>query len=215
MIGRTDLLPPSCREDFIRRKVRRRWIIAFCVGAVAIASAHSVVSLRLSGTESKRDALRARVQDRLYHNEEASNLLTEIRDIEDRLTRYNEIAWPVRMSEVLSSVGSIVPEGVTVSALTLSPRVDRVRTPARNGKPASDRTERRLVIEIQGYAVDDVTVAHIVSGFDKNPLFRTVALDFSRYRDVDEVDAREFRVQAEIDLDTRYSFADAGGGETP
>jgi len=213
VIGRLDLLPQSCREAFLKRRARRRWIVAY-VGVLAlVVVGHSGASMVFDRVDTRRDALREKVEDRLYQNEEASALLAEIRELEGRLTRYNDLAWPVRMSEVIGSIGGVTPEGATLTALTLSPRTDRVRIPAQNGKPASERVEHRLMVEMQGVAVDDLTVARVVSGLDESPLFASVSVDFTRQRNIDGVDAREFRLQAEIDLDTRYTFVDARSAE--
>lgn len=215
MIGYTDLLPQKCRETFARQRVRRRWLMAYCGAALAIALGFSGASARERVVDDEHAALREAVEERLLKNEEATDMLAEIRDLEDRLTRYSDLAWPVRMSEVIASVGSIVPEGTTVTAFTLSPRTDKTRIPAKKGKPASEMIERWLVLELQGIAIDDFTVARIVSGLDENPLYQTVSLDFARPREVDDVDAREFRVHAQINLDARYDFQDvaAVGGD--
>ncbi len=214
MIGHVDLLPASCRETFARQRTRRRWLLGYCALLVVLALGYSGVTAHYRSVDDQRDALRTQVQDRLLKNEEAGLLLTQIRTLEDRLTRYNTLAWPVRMTEVMDSVGSIVPSGTTLTSLTLSPRTERIRTPAAKGKPAHEQTKNWLTVELQGIALDDITVSQIVSGLDENPLFSRVSLDFARQREVDGVEAREFRVQAEVDLDARYAFAElAEGGD--
>lgn len=208
MMGRTDLLPAVCRETFIRQRARRRWLLTYCGASVLLAIGFSAASAHHRTAAKERDQLRTSIEDRLLQNEEAGDLLAKIRELEERLTRYNDLAWPVRMTEVIGSVGAIVPDGVALTALTMSPRIDRIRIPAKKGRPASERIERWLTVELQGIAADDFTVSQIVSGLDINPLFSTVALDFARQRSVDETEAREFRIQAEIDLDARYVFTE-------
>ncbi|GAB4545124.1 MAG: hypothetical protein Tsb0013_02730 [Phycisphaerales bacterium] len=216
MIGETNLLPASCRETFERQRNRRRWIVAYCAACVLIAVLYSGLSTVYVGVDRERDALRDQVQERLLKNEEATALLSDIRTIEERLKRYNDLAWPVRMTEVIDSIAVIVPDGATLTALTLAPRTDRIRIPAAKGKKAQERVERKLTVELQGIAPDDFTVSGIVSGLDANPMFRGVSLDFARQRLVDGVEGREFRVQAEIDLDTRYLFEElVEAGATP
>ena len=49
-------------------------------------------------------------------------------------------------------------------------------------------------------------MAQFVSGIDEHPLFSEVSMDYARFRDVDGVEAREFRVTLKIDMSARYEF---------
>ena len=215
MIGHTNLLPPSCRERFETQRLRRRWMLAYCCTCVGLAVLYSASANAFSRVDRTRDTLRAEVQDRLLQDKQATGLLEEITTVEGRLTRYNNLAWPVRMSEAIASIGPIIPETSTLTSLTLAPTVERTRIPAKKGKAAEEKVERYLTVEIQGVSQSDLDVSSIVSGLDANPLFRAVAIDFARPRDVDGVDAREFRIQAEIDLEARYIFNDLAEVATP
>ncbi|MEM1424219.1 MAG: PilN domain-containing protein [Planctomycetota bacterium] len=215
MNGRTNLIPASCREKFDRRRIRRRWVVAYCATFLCIALVYSASATAFSRIEGTRDDLRADVEARLLLDKETSSLLDEIASVERDLGRYNDLAWPVRMSEAIASVAPIVPDGATLTSLTLTPTTKKSRIPARRGKPAQELVERYLTLELQGVAESDFTVSGIVSGLDANPLFRSVSLDFARMRSVDGVEGREFRVQAEIDLDARYTFTDIAESPTP
>lgn len=207
MIGQTDLLPASCRRKFEHLRKRRRWIAGYGAAVCSLALVQGAAALRTNDRIETRNELRAQVKERFTQNEEAMALVAEIRDLEARVTRYNALASPVRVTEVLRTVGAFVPEEATITSITLTPRTDRTRTPARPGQPAEEIVDRYLVLELQGVTQSDITVAGIVAGIDDSPLFSSVFLDFSRQRDVDETLAREFRVNAEIGLDARYDFA--------
>ena len=215
MIGRTNLIPSSCREQFDRRRVRRRWVVAYCATFLGLALLYSASATNFSRVDRTRDALRADVEERLLLDKETAGLLDEIAAAARDLSRYNDLAWPVRMSEAIASVAPIVPEGATLTSLTIAPTTKTTRLPAKKGKPAQELVERYLTLELQGVAESDFTVSSVVSGLDANPLFRNVSLDFARMRDIDGVEGREFRVQAEIDLDARYMFTDVAEVTAP
>ncbi len=206
MIGQTDLLPADCRRSFERRRVRRRWIIGYGAAFTLLAMLQATVSVRSGDLLGVRNDLRGQVQERLAQDGEAMALAAEIRDLEQRIARYNTLASPVRMTEVLRTIGAFVPPDATATSITMTPRIERSRTAAQPGQPAEEIVNRYMVLELQGYAETDITIASIVAGIDANPLFSSVVLDYSRQRELDGIPVREFRVHSEISLDERYEF---------
>jgi Tfp pilus assembly protein PilN len=209
MRGQLDLLPPSCRRQFRRRRQRRRWIAAYtCVLGVLITGFFAAGLARDSFT-GERVRLRAEVEQRLFQNQEVSRMLAEIRDLRARMTRYNRLAWPVRMHDVVACIAEAIPNDIAVTHLVISPQREVTRTPPKPGVPAKETERRWLSVQIEGVAPGHERLSAIAASLDQHPLFGVVTLDFARPRQVDGVNARAFRVLTSIDLDAQYTFVDA------
>ena len=133
-------------------------------------------------------------------------MLSEREVVEAEITRYNSLAWPIRLTEVIDAVGEAVPDGMTLTSLMATPRHTRYQRQAtRDGK----ERQSNLVIEIEGVAPVGRAVSTMVHGLENNPLFPLVTLEYSRAILVDGITARSFRVTCEIDLGGRYKFVNA------
>ena len=199
-----NLLPAHCRETLGRRRLIRRWIGVYACTIVAVWVAFLLARGGRGALMAERDTLEVQVKVNWDRNEAAQQLISEITEVEKRIERYTELAWPVRMSEVVSEIAAVTPASVTMTGLTFTPREER---------PASkkDKTPSRtlLLVEVEGVVVNDMEAARFVSGLDTHPLFNSVVLDYSKPRDVDGVEGRAFRMTCQVDLSTRYSFVDA------
>lgn len=223
MNGRWDLLPMSCRAAFNRRRLVRRWVVAYVMTAVVLGTLTGVFEFGNVSKQKERDALSAQVEVRWMQNEEARALLETIRELEASIARFNRLAWPVRVSDAIGVMSPQVPESATLTSLTFVPRKERVGGGRKRGRDRgkSDGPEERryLALELEGFALDDLDVATLVSALEGHPLFSEVSLDYSRPRSVDGLDARAFRLSCRIDLMRRYSFAEADvdvdGGVSP
>lgn len=209
-----DLLPNRCRSIFARRRARRWWTRAYVIGVTAALSASGLMYLHVRGLEARRATLAVRVEEHWNRNEEAKRLRAEIRELEGTITRYQRLAWPVRVTDAVRVLAPLVPEESTLTALTIVPREERVDgsgQTVRRGSRGQGGVQTRtiLALEIEGIALTDDEVARFVRGVEANPLFSSVALDFARSRDVDGVEAREFRVTCQIDMSRRVLFVDA------
>ena len=208
-----DLLPSRCRSIFARRRARRWWTRAYVIGVTAALSASGLMYLHVRGLEARRATLAVRVEEHWNRNEEAKRLRGEIRELEGTITRYQRLAWPVRVTDAVRVLAPLVPEESTLTALTIVPREERVdgsgQTVRRGSRGKGVQTRTILALEIEGIALTDDEVARFVRGVEANPLFSSVALDFARSRDVDGVEAREFRVTCQIDMSRRVLFVDA------
>ena len=147
--------------------------------------------------------------ERLSRNEEMQGLLGEINDLEEVIRRYNVLAWPIRVSEVIDVLGTLTPEAVTLRSLAMTPRELRKRA----ASTGEEHVESLLVVELEGVGPSDIEVAVMVSGLEAHPLFARVSLDYTRMGEVEEQIVREFRVTGVIDLDARYEFITAGAPE--
>ena len=207
-----DLMPASCRETLGRRRRVRVWVgvygcVMLLVGAMYWGAVSGQGTLQMEVVE-----LRAERDERLLRNEEAQALLGEIRELEGVIRRYNKLAWPIRVTEVVDVLGTLTPDAVTLRSMAMTPRELRKR----GTKAGEEDLETLLIVEIEGVGPSDTEVAVMVSGMEAHPLFESVSLDFTRTAEVDERSIREFRVTGVIDLRARYEFVAAappeGGG---
>jgi hypothetical protein len=209
MKGRWDLMPESCRTVFNRRRRVRRWIVAYTMAGLMVGTTIAGLMASNASKQRERDALAAQVEVHWMRNEEARSLLDEIRDLESSIARFNRLAWPVRVSDAIGVIESIVPPSTTLTSLTLIPREETPRPAGKRRKgEAAPETKTYLAIEIEGLAIDDLDVAEAVRSLEQHRMFSGVNLDFARSRDVGGIDARAFRLSCEIDLSKRYRFVD-------
>lgn len=214
-----DLLPSRCRAIFARRRARRVWTRAYIIGVTIALASSGLMYLHVRSLEGLRERLAVQVEEHWNRNEEAQQLRGQIKDLEGTITRYQRLAWPVRVTDAIGVLAPLMPEEATLTSLTIVPRQERMEVD-RSSSGGSDRGRSRgrgaaptrtiLAIEIEGIARTDSEVARFVQGVESSPLFTAVGLDFARSRDVDGVEAREFRVTCQIDMSRRVLFVDAG-----
>lgn len=211
-----DLIPQSCRVALGRRARIRRWIGVYALGIGGVVAACISTAATESNRAKERDALQRDVRMKWEQNEEAQRVWKQIQELEGTIARYERLAWPVRITDVIAVIGEQLPQSLALTSLTLTPRqesvsVSRGRARDKTKKPELPRT--LMAIEIEGVAPTDLALSQFVSGIEAHPMFRSVVLDFARSRQVDGVDARGFRVTCEVDLSARYTFVDAMGAE--
>jgi len=210
---RIDLMPRTCREVLGRRVWLRRWAGVYALVIVGLIAGLWYASGHTSRLASRRDALTDTREIRWAQNEQAQALHAEIESLRRRIERYNRLAWPVRVSEVIDTIAGVVPEGTTFLSLSATERVERPsRRRASNGASEEPPEPRSILItEFEGVARDDAAVASIVSGLQGIALFRSVVLDYARNATVDGIGARTFRITCEIDLSRKYRFEEVAG----
>jgi len=174
------------------------------------------VSLGRSEKQQEILILAERVRENALRNEEAQNLLKEIGDLEASITRYNRLAWPVRVTDVVDKIASLVPPSATLTALALIPREEQQPKHSKkssNKESAQSLGQSYLVVELEGVTASDIQIAEIVSGLEASQLFSNVVLDFARAQQIGAQEGRAFRVTARVDLNRRYLFVDATSSE--
>ncbi|MBL8746560.1 MAG: PilN domain-containing protein [Phycisphaerae bacterium] len=222
-----DLMPRNCREVLNRRMMVRRWTLVYALTATAIFGTYWFLSLANHVAGQDRDALAIKVKINWSRNEVVNQLLKEINEIEEAVTRYNRLAWPVRASEAIDAISAATPPAVSLIELSITPKEEKpaAGTPRPDGSnkkrgasapPSGGAAETSKVlmrIEMEGLAPDDSAVARFVSALDAHPLFSRVALEFTRAKGLAKGEVRNFRITADIDLSLRYSFTDATTGD--
>lgn len=211
-----DLMPASCREWLGRRLRVRRWTLAYMVTICAMAAAYAWIGAGESGRRAEMSRLSGELKQRWMRDEQVQGLLREIQQVETMVTRYNRLAWPVRVTEAIDAVGASIPGAASLTSMQITPREEQARVPVKktgNEKPLDAGPRTFMVLEMEGVARTDQDVAVLVSGLEKRGLFSRVALDYTRALSVDGTDSREFRLTCEVDLSLRYAVVTAEGGD--
>ena len=211
-----DLMPASCREWLGRRLRVRRWTLAYLATACSLTGAYLWTGVGASGRGAEMARLSGELKQRWMRDEQVQTLLREIQQVETMVTRYNRLAWPVRVTEAIDAVGASMPDAASLTSLQITPREEQGKVPVKktgNEKPAEVGPRTFMVLEMEGVARTDQDVALLVAGLEKRGLFSRVALDYTRALSVDGTDSREYRLTCEVDLSLRYAVASAEGGE--
>ena len=213
-----DLLPEKIRVRSQSRVVAGRYIsvIVAVVALLAIGATHSRV--RLAGARQQLEKAQQRAELVIASEAEASALRAELRQRQQFTQRYEHIALPLEMSQVLATVVNELPVNMTLDHLNLVVEAPRSARSARSRSTGNEKgpLPRVLSGELRGFAATDADVAEIVTRLESRSLFEQVSLDFSRTRSVRERIAREFRVSFRINLDRPYRVVAAprvGAGE--
>jgi Tfp pilus assembly protein PilN len=217
MIRAVNLMPESCRLALGRRERIRRWTIIY-TGVVVVLGAGAWLLFQGQGARiERREALARQLRQAWDRNEEAQRLLTRSRELNDAIDRYTRLAWPVRVSDVIDTLAAELPEGVSLTSLSMTPREEGRRGRPSGGSKSAENSEKKpesrsfLVVELEGVSPSDSEVAGYVSALDQHPLFESVAMDYARSSKVRSTEARAFRVTATINLSHEYAFVDAAG----
>lgn len=199
-----DFMPESSRARHVQRQRTRQWIVLYVTTIVGMA-----LSWALLGVAERR--MRAGVFAQQAHLQMVSHQRTRAAEIRSRVARllaeqarHDALVWPVRLGGVIESVGEVVPETVTLTSLSITPRQLR----RLGAMPSRANDDSRLAVEIRGVALTDLDLATFLAGIEEHPLFSSVAVDFARETTVAEQPVREFGVTCEIELSVRYRFED-------
>ncbi len=209
MNGMIDLMPQRCRETLGRRRRVRGWVGVYGAMILLVGAAYWGAISGQGVVEDEVLRMVSEREERLNRNEEVQALLAEKRELERVIRRYNKLAWPIRVSEVIDILGTLTPDAVTLRSMSMTPREVRKRGQVQG----EERIESMLIIELEGIGPSDNEVAVMVSGLESHPVFSKVSLDFTRSTEVDELDVREFRMTGVIDLNARYEFVASGAPE--
>lgn len=208
-----DLIPASFRAGQRARRRFRAWVSAYLLALSVVAGAYFVVNAGRSQALAERDLLARQLQLEWDRNKEAQRLLGEIHAVEAAITRYDRLAAPVSASAVVGTIGELLPKSVSLTALTLTPRTEKVlaKTP-QGGQPGAAPpkpqavTMSYLIVEMEGISPSDADLAQLVSALEGCGLFGSVGMDFARSATIDGTPARAFRVSARVDFQKHYTF---------
>lgn len=208
-----DLIPASFRAGQRARRRVRSWVSAYLLAASGVGGTHFVVNAGRSQALAERELLAQQLQLEWDRNKEAQRLLGEIHAVEAAITRYDRLAAAVSASNVVGTIGGLLPRTVSLTALTLTPRTEKVATKPsqaahRGAGPAKPQvvTLSYLVVEMEGIAPSDADLAQLVAALEGSGLFGSVGMDFARSATIDGIPGRAFRVSARVDFQRHYTF---------
>lgn len=220
-----DLVPSSFRAAGRARRRSRLWVTAYGLALLSIGAGYFAVSAGHSHASAIHEDLDRQLQLEWDRNKEAQRLLSEIRAVEEAVTRYDRLASPVRSVDVVGTLGGLLPKNVTLTALTLVPRTEKLtikapgQTPgaaAQTGTKPTIKTMNYLAVEVEGVAPSDSDLAALVSALEGCPLFVNVGMDYARSTTIDGTAGRSFRVSARVDYASHYAFKpDAAATSAP
>lgn len=208
-----DLMPMSCRLTLGRREHIRRWTVIYCGALAVLLGGAWLLYDAQESRRARRDALAQQARERWERNEEAQRLLKETRELEDAISRYTRLAWPVRVCDAIDAIGTVLPADCALTTLAVTPREENRRGRSARSEGGESGPRSVLVIEMEGIAPGDADAAAFVSGLADHRLFSRVALEYARGTKVRGLDARAFRVSCEVNLSERFVFTDAEGRE--
>lgn len=210
-----DLTPASFRAASHARRVARLWLGAYLGTGLVLGGSYLGVTAGASQRYHERDQLTSQLKLEWERNEEAQRLLKDIQQLEENITRYDRLASPVRVSDVVGTVAALLPRPVSLTAMTFVPRSERLAAKPASAKggakrPSQPQSVNYMAIELEGVAPSDGELAELVSALESSPLFQSVTMDFARSTSIDGVLGRAFRVSARVDFEKHYSFRRGG-----
>ena len=193
-------------QSFIRQRLRKRRVYreAVLVAVVALAMIGWFASRRhqLSGLETYANAVHA---ESLAARKQVMEM-AKLRDHHKRLTHQvriqRELAASLDYTQVLATVAELMPQSMTLSALSMnspqpSPRVLTGDSKSA-GKSSSSNASNYLIVQLVGFAPSDVDIANFVGLLADHPLFVNVKMMFSRSAQINTLLAREFRIEMQL-----------------
>lgn len=200
-----DLMPESCRARMSQRRRTRQWSVLFGTTIIGTALSWALLGVAMGRMEASVFAQQAHLQMVSHQRTRAAEIRSRVGRLAAEQARHDRLAWPVRVVDVIETLGALTPDRVTLTGIAVTPRQVRRLGAARG----SDSEGARLAVEVSGLAVSDLDLAKLLAGLEGHPLFSMVAVDYSREAQVFGASAREFGVTCEIELSVRYRFEEA------
>jgi hypothetical protein len=206
-----DMMPESVRAR-AQAGVRLGQFIAVAVVSMTMSIALATHShLLLSSAQERLFALASEAEQVFATEARSAQLKHELAALQAYSEKYQKLAFPISVGNVIATVVNALPESITLDNLDLDAGSRVVALgPRSRGVAAGDPESappRVLTAELSGFAASDQDIAELVSTLEATVPFEDVSLDFSRSRRVNDKDAREFRVSFRIDLDRHYQVA--------
>lgn len=210
-----DLMPAEIRERVNAARLRyvRMATVVVSVTLVALATTHAVVQHRAAAeiTEQTR-AEAARVLEREARIDRLRQSIAQVREAQ---RRYELIATPVEMADLMATIVNAMPEGMSIDQLDLDAAPRRGRSARVVTTDADPLPTRRLRGVIVGFAAAESDVDDFVVRLGNTPPFERVRIDISRSRSFRGRPVREFNLSFEVDFNRRYEVTRVEEGGRP
>lgn len=204
-----DLMPEACRIRLGRRAWVRGWIVRYTVAAIALVVVISGTEIREQAKRSRVAALQKQVDFSVEQKKKAEALQAKIAAYEAALDQHDALALPLTVGTALQTLASCTPVSVTLTSLAMLPKTVRDRTV----KPGEQGKENRwLLFELRGVSPSDTDLAQFLAALESDVIFSRATVDYTTQKDIYGIEAREFGITCEIDLERDFVFDE---GVTP
>ncbi len=213
-----NLMPKSYRQKLGDHRVRRRYIIQTAIALIAVAA----LGVHQQFLLAQRKVTEAAQLEHVNQLRAAQAKCDQIQGLVDegiqQLAAYERTALPIDLSRVIGTASSLFPDEVAVNSLhawiqesqvsrSALERLKGQSTRSSASKKSADKkteTVRVLYCEFTGNAATGIEISNLLQNLENHPLFSNIQLDYSKAIIVNDLDAREFRIICEIDLQKRY-----------
>ncbi|HEX7008911.1 MAG TPA: PilN domain-containing protein [Phycisphaeraceae bacterium] len=214
-----NFLPQSYR---LRRERFRRRCRQGALAAVMAASLMGWWMIQRGQTAAWRgyaQTLEAEVEAARLQAQGMAKLHDQRRMLIRQLNLQQELAQPVRHTQILLALSQVVPESIVLTWLDMTtqrpapeplmPAGAKASSSAgKSNRASGDAPVEDLIrIELAGLAPDDLTVANLLEALKLHPLFTNAKIHFSRNTDIGGVSARQFQIELTVPLGRRFQIA--------
>jgi len=203
-----DLMPEECRVRLGHRSWVRRWAASYIAAVVVLGLLVVGTEIREQAKRSRAATLQKQVDFSVEQKQKAELLNAKIKALDAALSQHDALALPVPVVVALRALGACTPESVTLTSLSMIPRLERERATV----PGKKSLEKRwLLFELRGVAPSDTDLAQFLAALETSPLFSTASVDFTTQAVVRGATAREFGVPCQIALERDFEFEERVG----
>lgn len=212
-----NLLTPRHRSRLLRSTVRRRFMVLYAVCILCLGGTWGALEAQTLRRQAVADALRAKAETVLSAEHQAAQLDIQADVLVARLAQYQATALPIETHRVLSEIAALLPQGMSLLKLDL--KVEQVSvsksvmedlkekvSKSRGKTPAAKPQRRVLTCTMEGLAPSDHDVFDFSQRLEEHSLFQQVLTDA---QPSDAPGISHFTLSFQIDLETRYLFAEA------
>ena len=213
-----NLLPKDYQQQRSRQRANILCMILFVLVMIGVGIAAWV-------GESNADAMRQANEEVSQEYRLAAESVAQIRRLEAQKKQViakakmaAELLERVPRSYLLACLTNALPEGASLTRVSLKTRIVKAAQPAPKPKTkfrarasrsgsrqqgegedaAPERPKLQVSLEVTGLARTDVEVAQFISNMQDNPLLRSVELVYSLEKQIEEEMLREFRVTMDL-----------------
>ena len=176
----------------------------------------SIERNKVDTAEAEVAAARTQMQELMKLREEHKHLIHE-------LNIQRELAQPVNHTQVIATLGSLLPSSVTLTQLTMDTKRPPPKAVKKDDSKSTNSSETkkvakrddRIKIDLEAVAPNDLTVANLVGTLSSHPLFTNVMMRYSRADEFQGVSGRRFRLEMTVGLDRQYEPTSQRQTQTP
>ena len=228
-MNQIDFLPEAYGSQHkCQRRLARQIILLVVVGAcMASWYVHQRTSLKanmayVAALEHEKTAVKLQKQEAAQRRERI-NVLRYQQSIQ------RELAQPITQATIIGTISRLLPESVAVTNLSLTQKRPRVKTAAQleKEKKAAAKSKGKgadaskakvqppvfLLVEVEGLAPSGVELANLIGALEDNPLFADIKMNDSRSKQIANLIALEFALEARVSFDRDYKRPRVSAGQ--